>query len=102
MGYYDEYELIEHGHLSDCNMFLVELYYRQFHMHKELELILVLRGKGQISNEQRDFTVKQGDVLGVTGSTGNSTGPHLHFEITEGGSRVDPLKYLTGYVKGWS
>ncbi|MBR6678514.1 MAG: peptidoglycan DD-metalloendopeptidase family protein [Oscillospiraceae bacterium] len=46
--------------------------------------------------------VKQGDVLGVTGSTGNSTGPHLHFEITEGGSRVDPLKYLTGYIKGWS
>lgn len=47
-------------------------------------------------------TVKQGDVLGVTGSTGNSTGPHLHFEITEGGSRIDPLKYLTNYVKGWS
>ena len=63
MGYYDEYELIEHGHLSDCNMFLVELYYRQFHMHKELELILVLRGKGQISNEKTDFAVKQGDVL---------------------------------------
>ena len=63
MGYYDEYELIEHGHLSDCNMFLVELYYRQFHMHKELELILVLRGTGQVSNERRDFAVKQGDVL---------------------------------------
>ena len=47
-------------------------------------------------------TVAQGAVLGVTGSTGNSTGPHLHFEITEGGSRVDPLKYLTGYIKGWS
>ena len=46
--------------------------------------------------------VKQGDVLGVTGSTGNSTGPHLHFEITEGGSRIDPLKYLTDYKKGWS
>ena len=47
-------------------------------------------------------TVAQGDVLGVTGSTGNSTGPHLHFEITEGGNRVDPLKYLTDYKKGWS
>ena len=47
-------------------------------------------------------TVAQGTVLGVTGSTGNSTGPHLHFEITEGGNRVDPLKYLTGYIKGWS
>ena len=46
--------------------------------------------------------VNQGDVIGITGSTGNSTGPHLHFEITEGGSRVDPLKYLTDYVRGWS
>lgn len=63
MGYYDEYELIEHGHLSDCNMFLVELFYRQFHMHKELELILVLRGTGQVSNEKREFAVRQGDVL---------------------------------------
>jgi len=46
--------------------------------------------------------VSQGQVIGITGSTGVSTGPHLHYEITEGGSRVDPLKYLPGYVKGWS
>jgi len=46
-------------------------------------------------------TVKQGDVIGITGSTGISSGPHLHFEITEKGARVDPLKYLKGYVKGW-
>ncbi len=43
--------------------------------------------------------VNQGAVLGITGSTGNSTGPHLHFEITENGTRIDPLKYLTGYTK---
>ena len=45
--------------------------------------------------------VNQGDVLGITGSTGISSGPHLHFEITENGERVDPLTYLTGYVKAW-
>lgn len=45
--------------------------------------------------------VQQGQVLGITGATGNVTGPHLHFEITEGGVRVDPLNYLTGYIKAW-
>lgn len=45
--------------------------------------------------------VAQGSVLGITGSTGNSTGPHLHFEITENGSRIDPLTYLKDYVKAW-
>ena len=45
--------------------------------------------------------VEQGQVVGITGSTGISSGPHLHFEITENGSRVDPLKYLTGYVRAW-
>ena len=45
--------------------------------------------------------VSQGDVLGITGSTGISSGPHLHFEITENGNRVNPLNYLTGYVQAW-
>ena len=45
--------------------------------------------------------VDQGDVLGITGSTGISSGPHLHFEITENGNRVNPLNYLTGYVQAW-
>ncbi len=38
--------------------------------------------------------VFQGDVIGLAGSTGNSTGPHLHFEIRYGGASVNPWDYL--------
>ncbi|MCK4709183.1 MAG: M23 family metallopeptidase [Gammaproteobacteria bacterium] len=38
--------------------------------------------------------VKKGHIVSLMGSTGRSTGPHVHFEVLKNGKRVDPLKFV--------
>ena len=53
-----------------------------------------LYGHNESLNVSSGQSVSQGQVIAYAGSTGNSTGPHVHFEVRSNGDPVDPLSYL--------
>jgi murein DD-endopeptidase MepM/ murein hydrolase activator NlpD len=67
-------------------------------------LVLVRHANGFVTayahaselNVKKGETVKRGQVIGKAGSTGNVTGPQLHFEVRKGATPVDPAQYLGG------
>ena len=71
--------------------------------------VMISHGSGRFTlyahMSERDVSVGdvvgQGQVIGLVGSTGYSTGAHIHFEIIEDGSYQNPLDYLGGYVQYW-
>ena len=60
------------------------------HGNGQSTLYAHMRSRGIV---KEGTTVKQGQVIGYVGTTGSSTGNHLHFEIRENGKKKDPVKY---------
>jgi murein DD-endopeptidase MepM/ murein hydrolase activator NlpD len=56
--------------------------YRSLYAHASLLLV------------DRGDTVRRNEVIALTGSTGRSTAPHLHFELIQDGEPVDPLSMV--------
>jgi murein DD-endopeptidase MepM/ murein hydrolase activator NlpD len=49
-------------------------------------------------NVKQGQTVKRGDIIGYSGSTGRSSGPHLHYEVHYQGNVVNPINYYYGEI----
>ena len=56
--------------------------------------VVTLYGHGNKVLTQVGKQVKQGETIMELGSTGNSTGPHLHFEVRSGGAHMNPLNFV--------
>lgn len=59
----NEYEIIRHTKLKHIHAFVNNITYRNFHMHSDFELLLVLQGKGRIKVKNDIFAVEEKDVL---------------------------------------
>ena len=59
---------------------------RQAHHHRYAHQARFLVRPGQ--------RVSKGDPIGIVGATGYATGPHLHFEVRENGTVVDPMRFV--------
>ena len=81
IGYYSDYTGYGYG-----NYVIIDHGNNNFSLYGHCKSISVKVGD----------VVTQGQKIGTVGSTGNSTGPHLHFEIRINGSAVDPKPYVIG------
>ncbi len=71
-----------------------EVTYGNFVKVKHSDGLSTLYAHCSVLTVKKGQKVKKGQVIARVGSTGDSTGPHLHFEVHKNGTHVDPLTYI--------
>ncbi|MBY0435708.1 MAG: M23 family metallopeptidase [Cyclobacteriaceae bacterium] len=74
-----------YGHLEKVRGKLGDYVKREQYKHKSFEI--------DLNFKPTQFPVNKGDTIALSGNTGSSSGPHLHFEIREGNFVLNPLKF---------
>lgn len=72
------------GKMYIGNLVVIDHGYGRVTKYGHLKKVLVTKGQ----------EVKRGDVIGLMGNTGRSTGPHVHYEVRINGTPVNPEKYI--------
>lgn len=68
--------------------------YGNFILIKHENNVVTMYGHLNKINVKKGETVKRGTIIGAVGTTGRSTGPHLHFEVLKNNKRENPLSFL--------
>nr|WP_321453030.1 M23/M56 family metallopeptidase [uncultured Carboxylicivirga sp.] len=86
--------------IADGTIRKVELNYQEGKGYGKYIIVDHADGYSSLYAQLNDYKVKKGDkvkrgdVIGLSGSSGMSTGPHLHFEIKKDGENIDPMKVI--------
>ena len=73
------------------NIVVIDHGYGIFSTYCHLSQIHVTRGQ----------TIDKGQIIGVTGDTGRSSGPHFHWEVAVNGDFVDSTQFIQTWLPGW-
>lgn len=65
-------------------------------------MVVISHGNGTVTRYahmsafgvQKGQTVSKGQIIGKVGTSGNTTGPHVHLEVLKNGAQTNPLNYL--------
>ena len=86
-----EYEIVRHSAIKGLELFLVNIFYRTPHMHRDYELVLVLRGELRVSTSGAAYSAPQGSFFLMN--------PYqLHEFRSEGGVLIMPVQVSPGLI----